>query len=80
MAGVPQCPEIPVVLACRNVFVAVPQSLLMKESTVFRAQLNETCQNTDFNTPAKKRKTRSKDPEMKAGSNLSGIKICVPEF
>ena len=53
MASVTQSPEIPVVLACRNVFVAVPKSLLMKESTVFRTELNKTCQNTDSATPVK---------------------------
>ena len=46
MAGVVQNSEVAVVLGCEgNVFVAVPQSVLMKESTVFRAKLSATWQN-----------------------------------
>ena len=57
-------PEVPVVLACQdNVFVVVPQSLLIKESTVFRSQLSTTWLESDSTTPlaetSKKRKRES---------------------
>jgi hypothetical protein len=47
MAGNVQTPEVAVVLACEgNVFVVVPQSLLMKECSVFSAGLSTTWQNS----------------------------------
>ena len=48
MAGNVQTPEVAVVLACEgNVFVVVPQSLLMKECSVFSAGLSTTWQKSN---------------------------------
>lgn len=48
MAGTVQNSEVAVVLACEgNVFVAVPQSVLMKECSVLSAGLSTTWQNSN---------------------------------
>ena len=80
--------EVPVVLACQdNVFVAVPQSLLIKESTVFLAELSNTWQNKEDGPLAKKRKRVSKTAvngnstevtTEEEKSEHSGIEIYVP--
>ena len=90
MFGVVQSPEVPVVLACQdNVFVAVPQSLLIKESTVFQAELSNTWQNKEVGPPAKKRTRLSKtsvngnsteETTEEEKSEHSGIEIYVPTY
>jgi len=48
MSGSPKSPEIPVMLVCENdVFIAVTQSLLIKESAVFKAKLSTKWQGED---------------------------------
>ena len=48
MAGAALIPEVPVVLTCQdNVFVVVPQSILIKESAVFKAELSTSWQHSE---------------------------------
>ena len=52
MAGAVLIPEVPVVFTCQdNVFVVVPQSILIKESAVFKAELGTSWQHTENINP-----------------------------